>query len=239
MNILITGATSGIGRGLAEFYLEQGHKVAITGRRAEMLAAVKEKYPQTAHAFVHDVTVGGTAEIIALADGEMGPVDMIILNAGFGDINPPLDVEIELKTAKTNVCGFTDGAVAAYNYFKTRKAGILAGISSIASLRGGWSAPSYYASKAYVSSYLEGLRIRSFREQTGVTVCTIVPGFVETVLAEGVGGKGLFWVAPVGEAVKQIAAALAKKRPYTYITKRWRLMGWAMKLAPFWLYKRI
>lgn len=237
MNILITGATSGIGRALALHYLGQGCKVAATGRRAELLASLKEEHPDKVFTFVNDVSAGNGAGVIAQAAAEMGGIDIIIINAGFGEINTELSADFELKTVNTNIFGFTDYAVAAYRYFKKKGGGTLAGVSSIASLRGGWDSPSYYASKAYVSNYLEGLRVKSFKEKANIAVCDLVPGFVNTALAKDVGGSGLFWVAPVDKAAKQIAGAIDKKRPYTYITKRWRLIAWAMKTMPYRLYR--
>ncbi|MCL2484531.1 MAG: SDR family NAD(P)-dependent oxidoreductase [Endomicrobia bacterium] len=239
MNVLIIGATSGIGRGLALYYLEKGCKVAVTGRRTDLLASLKEKSPDKVFTFINDITAGKASQVIDQADKEIGRIDIIIICAGFGENNIELKADFELKTVNTNVFGFTDYAVASYNYLKSKSGGTLAAISSIASLRGGWSAPSYYASKAYVSNYLEGLRIKNFKEKANIAVCNLIPGFVDTALAKGVGDgdEGLFWVAPVDKAVKQIAAAIDKKKPYTYITKRWRFIAWAMKILPYWFYR--
>jgi len=238
MNILVVGGTTGIGKGLALNYLEQeDYRVAITGRKAAALAAIKEKYPDNAVTFVHDVTAGGAENIIAKTDSEMGKIDTIVIVAGIGEINLMLTGDLELRTVSTNVFGFTDYAIAAYNYFKANGGGTLAAISSIASFRGGWAAPAYYASKAYVRNYLEGLRVRSFKEKANVSVCNLIPGYVDTKLGETVGGKKLFWMAPVDKAVKQIAYAIDKKKPHAYITKRWWFVAQAMKAAPYWLYR--
>jgi short-subunit dehydrogenase len=90
----------------------------------------------------------------------------------------------------------------------------------------------YSASKAYVSNYLQGLRQRAFRLGLGKTICIteIVPGFVDTPLIQGKPGR--FWVAPVEKAARQICHALWRRRRLVYITRRWRLMAWFLKLVP-------
>ncbi len=95
---------------------------------------------------------------------------------------------------------------------------------------------SYNASKAYVSSYLEGLACRKECRSGAITVTDVRPGFVDTPMAQG---EGLFWVASPEKAAKQIYAAIRKKKRIVYITKRWRLIAAIIKLLPFCLYKRI
>ncbi len=239
-NILIIGGTSGIGLGLCNAYLSRGCKVAVSGRSAASLEA-----QQSLFTYVNDVKDFKAAHLIEQAAADMGGLDTIIICAGIGLMNFDLEASPELDTAKTNVCGFTDCAVAAYNYLAGRAAqGIvcrLSGISSIASFRGSDAAPAYYASKAYVSSYLEGLHKKAVKAKLPLSITTIIPGFVDTALAQGVGGgkEGLFWVAPVPKAVRQITAALDKPKRVVYITKRWRIIAWLLKIMPQFLYDKI
>ena len=100
--------------------------------------------------------------------------------------------------------------------------------------------PSYYASKAYVSNYLEGLRKKAVKNKLKLNVCTVIPGFVDTALAQGVGGNdGLFWMAPVDKAAAQIASALRRGKNIAYITRRWRLIAWLLKIIPDFIYNKI
>jgi len=108
--------------------------------------------------------------------------------------------------------------------------------SSIAAIRGGGDAPAYNASKAFVSNYLEGLRQMAAKMKLPLTVTDIKPGFVDTVMAQG---EGLFWVAPAEKAAKQILEAVEKKKDHAYVTKRWRLVAWVLKLLPGRLYCKI
>lgn len=244
-NILIIGGTSGIGRALAECYLTLGCVVGVSGRRQALLDELKRGNPQRVFTYAADITALSCADTINRAHEDMGKIDIIIICSGIGEINSSLQPAPELDTAKTNVLGFTDAAVAAYNYFEKNLPqrggqGALAGISSIASFRGSDLAPSYYASKAYVSNYLEGLRKKAVKNKLNLKVCTVIPGFVDTALAKGVGGKeGLFWVAPTDKAARQIARAIEKGKPVAYITKRWRLIAWILKILPDFVYNKI
>ena len=110
------------------------------------------------------------------------------------------------------------------------------GISSVAGLRGDYLAPSYAASKAYQINYLEGLRIKAAKTKLPIFITDIRPGFVNTAMAKG---DGLFWVAPVEKAATQIFQAVVKKRNIVYVTKRWKLMAYLLKLLPTWVMERL
>jgi short-subunit dehydrogenase len=233
--ILIIGATSGIGRELCLQYARLGCKVTATGRRRELLDSLKSSH-ENIFTCEMDVVNCNAAVLLETISAGMGGIDLIILSAGCGEVNLRLDSAIELRTANTNVLGFTDCAIAAYRYLKKQGGGMLAGISSVASFRGTAASPAYSASKAYVSNYLEGLRVMAYKDKSNVEVRTIVPGFVDTPLVKS---EGIFWMAPVEKAAKQIIRALDGRGNIIYITKRWRLVAWVLKLLPEFIYKRI
>jgi short-subunit dehydrogenase len=238
-NILIIGATSGIGRELCLQYAKRGCKVTATGRRQALLTSLKESSSNIATCAM-DVVDCNAAELLQKVGAAMGGIDLVVLSAGYGDVNQELVAAIELRTVNTNVLGFTDCAAAAYRYLKEHGGGMLAGISSVASFRGGSAGPAYSASKAYVSSYMEGLRVMSYKDKASVKVSTIIPGFVDTDLAKGVGGEdGIFWMAPVEKAARQIISGLSRGKKIIYVTRRWRLVAWALRLLPDFIYKRI
>lgn len=241
-NILIVGGTSGIGRALCDLYSAQGCKVAVTGRNIDKLTDLARGGIITYKSDVWDLNA---AEIINRADEDLGGIDIIIISSGIGYINAELNTAPEIDTVKTNVMGFTDWATCGYRYFEKHLSanggeGRLAAISSIASFRGSDLAPAYYASKAYVSNYMEGLRKKAVKNKLNLKVCTIIPGFVDTALAQGVGGNdGIFWLAPVKKSAKQILSALAKGKKIAYITKRWRLIAWVLKIVPDFIYNKV
>src|SRR5690606_11507874 len=146
--IIIIGVTSGIGRALADVFAAGGHVVGITGRREALLHEILATRPASYHISALDVT--DTAAIImrleALA-AAMGGVDMIVISAGGGDTNAALDFAVEQRMIHLNVQAFTQVANLAFNYFRDRKGGHLAAITSVAGMRGSRQAPGYSASK--------------------------------------------------------------------------------------------
>ena len=230
------GATSGIGREVAKIYLEQGNIVGITGRRLALLKEMQAAYPGQVHIANFDVREQeNVARIQALIDA-MGGLDLLIYNSGYGDVSKTLDWELDKATYETNVKGFLEIMNFAFNYFVKQGHGQVATTSSIASIRGNSWAPSYSASKAFQSVYMEGLHMKARKMKANVVVTDIQPGFVETKLAKG---NGQFWVAPVTKAAKQIVQAIERKKWRAYVTRRWWLVAQLMKWAPGWLYHKI
>jgi len=156
-------------------------------------------------------------------------------SSGTGFLNEELDWEKERDTLAVNVTGFARAAVFFMTQFARQGGGHLAGISSIAALRGSGTAPAYAASKAFVSNYLEGMRLWAARSGARITVTDIMPGFVDTDMAKG---EGLFWVASPEEAARQILRAVKKGKRLVYITRRWALVAWALRRLPEWALRR-
>jgi short-subunit dehydrogenase len=234
---VIIGASSGIGKELALVLSRNGYTVGLTGRRLELLEYLNKSLPTPG--FVKKLDVADTERAMAILEaliGEMGAVELIAINAGTGFLNPNLDWEPEKKTIDVNVSGFAAMANVAYRYFAKIGRGHIVGVSSLAALRGGRAAPAYHASKAFVSNYLEGLRVRAFKSKLPIVVTDIKPGFVDTAMAQG---SGLFWVAPVPKAAAQIYKAIQRKASHAYITKRWAIIGSLMRMLPFNLYSRL
>lgn len=235
MKIIIVGATSGIGRELAQQYYQLGHTISVTGRRLELLQELQQQFAGI-HTSCFDVQADKLVEELQLLIRKMGGLDLLIYSAGYGDPSNDLVPEVEIDSTATNVMGFVKTASFAFNYFRGQGHGQLAVISSLAALRGNSHTPAYSASKAYVSNYSEGLNIKAHKLHLNVVVTDIRPGFVKTKMAKG---HGQFWVAPVEKAARQIRAAIAAKKRVAYITKRWWLIALIMKRLPFGIYRRI
>jgi short-subunit dehydrogenase len=234
---IVIGASSGIGRSLACLLVNDGYRIGITGRRKELLEALKRENPGAITTAMIDVTdldsISG--KLKALAD-EIGGLDLLIISSGTGDLNEELAFDIEKRTIETNVTGFTCIADWGFNFFQRQQTGHLVGISSIGGLRGSGAAPAYNATKAFQINYLEGLRQRAYKNGSGITITDVRPGFVDTAMAKG---EGQFWVASVEKASRQIQRAIQQKRPVVYITRRWRLIAILLKLIPAGIYKRV
>jgi short-subunit dehydrogenase len=167
---------------------------------------------------------------------QMGWVDLAVICAGTGHINPELKWEYEQDTIDVNVQGFTCIADTIINHFIEQGSGHLVAISSVAALRGSGVCPAYNASKAYISNYMEGLQLKASRMSKEIIVTDIKPGFVDTAMAQG---DGLFWVASASEAASQIYKLIRKRKSHGYVTKRWRFVAIVLKLMPRWLYTRL
>jgi short-subunit dehydrogenase len=234
---IIIGATSGIGRELAKVYSANGYKVGITGRRENLLNELKNENPGLYVTKTFDISVlhhnsNYLEELVA----ELGGLDILIISSGTGNENEKLDFEIEKITLDTNVMGVTEIADWGFNFFRKQGHGHLAAISSIAGMRGGRFNPAYSASKAFQMNYLEGLRAKAKNLKLSVYITDIRPGFVDTAMAKS---PKKFWVATPQKAAKQIYSALNRKKKIAYITKRWIIFAYIIKLLPKWIFDRI
>ena len=234
--IIIIGASSGIGKELALLYAARGDRVAITGRRAELLEAVRLEYPDQIITRCFDATQKDNRQQLESLIGELGGMDLLIYNAGFGEASPELAWEAEQLTVGTNVVGFAALINFGFNWICRQGYGHLALTSSVAGVRGNSWAPAYSASKAFMSNYAEGLQIKAARLKKDIVVTDIRPGFVDTKLLKW---KKRFWMSSPQKAARQIVAAIDRKKRIAYITKRWWLIAQVMKLLPYPLYRRL
>jgi short-subunit dehydrogenase len=237
-NAIVFGATSGIGKQLAKFLVKDGYTVVITGRRQELLEEIKSTNPRAYITKTFDVqNIEKSKQIFHEIISELKDIHLIIHASGIGYENPELDWEKEQDTIKTNVLGATRIYDLAFNLFKKQGFGHLVSISSIASLRGNRFSPSYFASKAYQVNYLESLYFKSKEIKGGkVYITDIRPGFVDTRMALG---DDIFWMASLNKASKQIYTAIKRKKRRVYISKRWQLIAWVLKIVPSWLMKKV
>ena len=232
---IIIGASSGIGRELAKTLASRDYIVGITGRRTELLTELQAELPNKCH--MRTMDVADTAKSIDALNSliaEMGGVDLVVISAGTGHGTPDLQWPNDKATIDTNVLGFTAIAITAFNHFVKQGHGHLVGISSIAGIRGGRYAPAYNASKAFVCNYLESLRHMAIKSKLPIYVTDIQPGYVNTRMAQG---DKMFWRASTEKAAKQIYRAIESKKPHAYVTRRWRLAAWVLKIMPNWCYR--
>jgi short-subunit dehydrogenase len=234
---IVIGASSGIGRELAIVLSQNGFAVGLMARRIDLLEELRSSLPNPA--FSRQADISDYSSAMAILENlieEMGGVDLVVISSGTGFINPDLDWVMEKTTLDVNVTGFTALANVAFRHFVEAGRGHLVGISSIAAIRGSAVAPAYSASKAFMSNYLEGLRIRARKAGLPIVVTDIQPGFVDTAMAKG---QGLFWVAPPQKAARQIHKAIQRKARHAYVTKRWSVVGYLLKVLPSSLYSKL
>jgi short-subunit dehydrogenase len=225
-NALVTGASSGIGRGLAVALAARGtHVIAAARRKTELASLVDEIERQggSAEPLVLDVADGdATYEAVRAADGRR-PLDLVIANAGVGEYMtarklkwPKMKQQIEVNFlgAAATVCGALPGMLE-------RGVGHLCGIASLAALRGIPGFATYCASKAAMRTLLDGLRMDL--HGTHIYVTTILPGFVRTAMVAG-NKKPMPFIVECDAAVKIILRAIDDK-------ENERAFPWPMALA--------
>ena len=235
-NIIIIGATSGIGRALFEKYASDGNCIGIVGRRTHLLNELRQEHPDMTFTATADITKQDEiARAIDVLHSELKDIDLAIVCSGTGDINASLDYAVERPTIDTNVIGWTFVVDTLYNIFEQQGHGHLVAITSAGGLRGEPMAPAYSASKAYQINYMEALRKKAYKSGNHIHVTDIRPGLVNTAMAKG---EGLFWVMPVEKAASQIITAIRKQMSKAYVTKRWHILAVINKNLPFALYKK-
>jgi short-subunit dehydrogenase len=229
--MIIIGATSGIGEELARQAVAKGYRVGGTGRRVERLENLKEELGEAFHYREMDVTeyMHASAQLLSLID-EMDGMDIIVLNSGISNYGGSSITSMEQKIVDVNVSGFIQLFGEAYQYFRKEGGGQIVGVSSIAGLFGSRFAPPYSASKAFISTYMQAYRQKSNAKGHNITVTDVIPGYVKSEMTEG--KRGMFWVAETEKAVRQMLHDIEKKKSYSYITRRWRLVAWLIKLIP-------
>jgi short-subunit dehydrogenase len=234
---IIVGASSGIGRHLAKLLGSEGYALGLVARREELLRQLAAELPGRTLIEVVDVAdLGLAAQRLSALFEALGRVDLFVFCAGVGYVNPALDCQPELDTGAVNVQGFVNAVNVAVKAFARRGSGHIVGISSIAALRGGSSAPAYGASKAFMSNYLEALSFRFSKLKLPIVVTDVQPGFVDTEMAKA---DVKFWVATPATAARQIYDAIRARKRHVYVTRRWRLVAWALKLMPARLLARL
>ena len=186
--VLITGASSGLGRALAVHLAGPGAQLAITGRDADRLSAVAAECSALGASVVTKlVDVRNRAEMadwIAKVDRDQ-PFDLVIANAGVMSGTSPLGAmepsDAAYALIETNVLGVFNTVQPVLRAMAERKRGQIAIVSSLAAFIPLPDSPSYCASKSAILSY--GLALRTLMHPHGVKVSVICPGYVSTPMS--------------------------------------------------------
>jgi short-subunit dehydrogenase len=239
---VLTGASSGIGRALAKELMKDGYRVGLVARRLDQLQKLAEEIRaagglaefEVADVADRDATI---AAIHKLAE-RLGPVDLLIANAGMGihtDLDPMNTAENE-QLFRVNVFGVMYAIEAVLPTMLQRNRGHLAAVSSLAAYKGLPGSAGYCASKAAVKIYMEALRIQL--RNRGIHVTTIFPGFVRTPMTELHPFKMPFLLEP-DDAARRVARALhRKKKEFHFPWQTTRLVKFSRWL-PDWIMERV
>jgi len=234
---VITGASSGIGQSLAKTLARVGARVGLIARRREALEALAREIRQAggvAEVAVADVTDRPALDqaVEALVQ-KLGPVDLMVANAGVGvpTTLEPVNIEVVEETIRVNVLGVIYAINAVLPSMLARKTGQIAAISSLAGYKGMPGESAYCSSKAAVNSYMEALRVQV--RGRGLTVSTICPGFIRTPMTSTM--TFMPFALTADEAAERIARALARKVKVYNFPWPTALMMWFAQRLPDWL----
>ena len=208
--VMITGASSGIGKGLALAIAARGARLGLLARRQNLLDEIVGAVKGRAVAVTADVRDARVMK--AAADrvrDELGPIDMLIANAGIGTSShvAQLDPDHMANVIGINVLGAANSVAAVVPQMVERGQGQLVAISSLAAYRGLPKSAAYCASKAALSAYFESVRIDL--RNTGVGVTIIHPGFIKTPLTAGRDAK-MPYLMELDDAIPKIVSAIEK-----------------------------
>ena len=242
--ILITGASSGLGEGMAREFARKGYDLAICARRLERLQALQQelqqKYAVQVHVKILDVTDYDQVFLVFREfQQEIGQIDRIIVNAGVGQGRRigNGNFAINRATVETNFISAMAQCEAAIEIFRAQNRGHLVVISSVSALRGmPKHLTAYAASKAGISHLAEGIRAELI--DAPIKVSTIYPGYIRTEINEGAGKLPFEVDAETGS--KLLVQAIEHEPVKAYVPKwPWMPLGIAMKILPLKLVNRL
>ncbi len=243
-NILITGASSGLGAQMAREFAARGRNLALCARRTDRLEELRTElisaHPgitvaiRTLDVAVPDQVFDGFRALAA----ELGSLDRVIVNAGVGKGQPigTGRFDANLQTVQTNFVGALAQCEAAMETFRANGTGHLVMISSLAAFRGlPRNVTAYAATKAGVASLAEGIRADTLR--TRIRVTTLFPGYIHSEMNPESDPNPL--ISRTVPAVRTMITAMEREVPTAIVPPwPWAILGRAMKIMPLSLVAR-
>jgi short-subunit dehydrogenase len=240
--IILSGASSGIGRALAIEYARHNAKLVLTARRGDLLEEVASEVRRAggqAVTIVDDITSVGIAErLVRAADDSYGGLDLVIMNAGMGGRTFPSELTAEAVERMMEVNFFSAARMVAHVLPRMRaeRRGQLVAVSSLAGLRGLPGSAAYSSSKAALSTFMESLRIDL--RGSGVVITTISPGFVRTSINAS-NEFSMPFMIEADDAARRILSAIERGAADYGFPKPTSLAMRIGRVLPRWLFERI
>lgn len=217
-NVVITGASSGIGKSLALEFAKRGYNLALTARRENKLIELRDEILSMPgcnslkiEVAALDVNAVQTVEpVLSALFKKLGKVDVVVANAGINQLTGVGKGELdqELAIVQTNLLGAIATVNAAVVHFKSTGGGQVVGISSLASLTPIPKQAAYCATKAGFSMYLDCAAIELQKYKISVT--KILPGFVKTEIVDNM--ERFPFVVSSEQAAREMVNHIEKKR---------------------------
>ncbi|MBI4346755.1 MAG: SDR family NAD(P)-dependent oxidoreductase [Elusimicrobia bacterium] len=245
LRVLITGATSGLGREMAVQLGREGARLALTGRRRDRLqeTCAAAKAAGAAEALALEGSASDRAVVAAHyreIKARFGGLDWAVLNAGVSESRSGRSFSAENVrwTFETNVFGVAEWLEAVLPDMLSARSGVIAGVSSLAGFRGLPLSGSYSASKAALNTLLESTRIDLLG--SGVDVVTICPGFVKSEMTDKNEVGWMPFMLTTEDGTRRMIDGIRARRRIVHFP--WQLSLSTVYLLPNlpgWLYDRI
>lgn len=238
--ILITGASSGLGEGMAREFAARGNNLALCARRTERLDELRDellkKHPDlTIRVRALDVNNHDQVfEVFRAFQEDFDTLDRIIVNAGIGK-GQPLGTgkfAANRKTAETNFVAALAQMEAAMEIFRAQRWGHLVTISSVTAVRGmPGNVTTYAGTKAGLASLSEGLRIELAKQHSAIKVTTLYPGYIRTEINEKV--KNTPFIVDAETGCRAMVKAIESEKPERYVPGwPWTPIAFLIKRLP-------
>jgi short-subunit dehydrogenase len=237
-NILITGASAGLGAQMARDFAARGRHLALCARRLDRLEALRDEllaaHPGITVA-VRQLDVTDHARVFEVFDAfraELGGLDRVIVNAGGGKGRPvgTGGFDTNLHSARTNFVAALAQCEAAVRIFRDQRHGHLVMISSMSAMRGlPRGMTTYAATKAGVAALAEGIRADLL--DTAIKVTTVYPGYIVSEANPAARPKPL--MVPTEQGVRAMVRSIERERPQAKVPAwPWVPLGFVMRHAP-------
>ena len=235
-SIFITGASSGIGEGLAVEFARRGYAIAIAARRIERLEALAARLPGLGAAAVLPLALDVTDfesidAALGRAASEFGRLDVVVANAGVGYSLPVGRGKFDLvrRTIDTDLTGAIATIELALPRLRAQGGGQIVAITSVAGSRGMPFMGAYSAAKAGLHRYVQALRAEVHHEP--ITVTELAPGYIDTDINRGV--KSRPFVIPLPRGASIMARMIERRVGHRYVPVwPWALVAPLMRVLP-------
>ncbi len=238
--ILITGASSGLGEGMAREFAAKGNNLALCARRTERLDQLKSElqaqYPAiTVSVRALDVNDHSQiSEVFEAFRDEFGQLDRIIVNAGIGK-GQPLGTgrfDANRQTAETNFVAALAQIESAMEIFRAQNHGHLVAVSSVTAVRGmPGNVTTYAATKAGLAALCEGLRVELKKRRSPIRVTTLYPGYIRTEINEKV--KNTPFIVDTQTGCRAMVRAIESGKAERFVPAwPWTPIGFVLRRLP-------
>lgn len=235
-SVFLTGASSGLGEGMARGFARRGYALALAARRVDRLEALAGELRRAGspNVFVRSLDVTDYASVprvIAEAADALGGLDIVVANSGVGGAARigRGEFDVARRTIETNLLGAMATIDAAVELFYRQGRGHVVGVTSVAAVRGLPMHGPYSASKSGLSRYLEAVRAEV--RGSAIRVSDLAPGYIDTDMNRSM--KSRPFVVSAERGTDAMVAMIEAGVAFSYVPKMpWTVLAQVLKVLP-------